>query len=447
MGMDIGRLLKRETQLNVIAYGLIVVLIATIGLLVFMVLAGIQIPESWLLRDQIFRILAVGLLLMVILYLADQHRRLRAELVEAHTELEAAHRDIAASCDRLAFSHRAAEIMTAFAHEDGLRLVLAESVQHFAVDAAAVVGDDIAITTADGVDAAEAQSAVLAAAVQAVTAGKPLSVALSDTGSIAIAVPLRVRGRLKSVAALWRREQAFTDDELEGLGLVARVIELGMENRILLAEVQSQLSGTLRAMVDLVEHRRPDYTTHSAHVSDYAVEVGRALGIREEEILQVRLAAMLHDVGMLEVPESILDAPRSLTDQETAEVRKHPQNGADLAKMANFGRTVQEGILYHHERLDGSGYPRGLVGEAIPLVARILAVCDSYVAMTSSRPHRQQSTPMAALSRLRAGAGRAYDPRVVREFIRTQVTVVSDGGAAPEPVDEQADLQLVASHA
>jgi HD-GYP domain-containing protein (c-di-GMP phosphodiesterase class II) len=91
---------------------------------------------------------------------------------------------------------------------------------------------------------------------------------------------------------------------------------------------------------------------------------------------------------------------------------------------------VQVGVLYHHERLDGSGYPEGLTGEQIPLPARILAVADSYVAMISDRPHRPKMTPIAALNELRAGAGTAYDPRVVREFIRAQAAVLAGEQAA-----------------
>jgi HD-GYP domain-containing protein (c-di-GMP phosphodiesterase class II)/Flp pilus assembly pilin Flp len=426
MGTDIRRLLKRETQLNVIAYTLIVALIAAVGVLVFVIMAGIQLPQFWLLNDQIFRTLAAGLLLMVILYLVDQHNRLRHQLVEAHSELEVARESIADSYERLAFSHRAAEIMTSLAQDDGLREVLAESLDHFAVEAAAVVGEDITITTAEGVDSSEAQSAVLDAALETVRAGKPMSVSVGEGGSIAIAVPLRIRGQLKSVVALWRRDTAFTDDELEGLALVARIIELGMENRLLLAEVREQLSGTLRAMVDLVEHRRPNYIPHSTRVAEYATMVGKSLGMPEDETAELRLAAMLQDIGMLEVPEAILNAPRALTAEELMEMRKHVQNGANLAKIANFGGIVQDGVLYHHERLDGSGYPRALKGDAIPLVARILAVCDSYVAMTSERPHRPKMSAIAALNELRVGAGSIYDMRVVREFIRTQAKALSD---------------------
>jgi HD-GYP domain-containing protein (c-di-GMP phosphodiesterase class II) len=444
MSTDITRLLKREMQLNMLAYTIMIALIAAIGVLVFVLVTGVQLPDFWLLRDHIFRTLATGLLLMVILYLVDQHRRLRAQVVESHKELEHAREDIANAYDRLAFAHQAAEIIASFSQRDGLQVVLAESVQHFGADAAAVVGDDITLTVADGIDSKKAHAAVMQAALETVRAGAPLTVSIGDSG-VAVAVPLRIQGALKSVVALWRGGSGFSADELEGLGLVARIIELGIENRMLLDEVRSQLSGTLRAMVDLVEHRRPNYIPHSTQVADHAVQLGRALGMREAEVAELRVAAMLQDVGMLEVPEAILNAPRSLTAEEIAEVRKHPTKGAALARTANFGETVQIGVLYHHERLDGSGYPKGLCGEQIPLPARILAVVDSYVAMTSDRPHRPKMTAIAALNELRAGAGTAYDPRVVREFVKAQASelagdhpaiAVTPGGAvqihAPE---------------
>lgn len=433
MSGDVKGLLRREFQLNLIAYVIIITLIVAIGVLVFMALAGVQPPDVWLLRNDIFRTLAMGLLLMVILYLVDQHRRLRGQLIEAHNELERAQTDIEAAYDRLAFSHHAAEIMTSLAQEDGLKAVLGESVKHFAADAAAVVGDDIVITTAEGVDAHEAQSAVLQVALETVRQGKPLSSASDESGSTALAVPLRIRGQLKSVVALWRRDHDFSASELEGLGLVARIIELGMENRLLLEEVKMQLSGTLRAMVDLVEQRRPNYIPHSTRVSQYAVAIARSLGLREDEVNDLRLAAMLQDVGMLEIPEGILNAPRRLTAEEQIEVRQHAKKGAQLAKIANFDPTVQNAILSHHERLDGSGYPGGLKGDDIPLTARILAVCDSYVAMTSDRPHRPRMSAISALNELRSGAGSVFDSRIVREFIRIQAEALVEDGTAMSP--------------
>jgi HD-GYP domain-containing protein (c-di-GMP phosphodiesterase class II) len=430
MATDVGKLLRREFQLNVISYVIILALIGAVAVLAFMALAQIQPPDMWLLRNDLFRTMVTGFLLVVILYLMDQHRRLRRQLLATHHELETAQVEIAAAYDRLAFSHRAAEVMTSLAQEDGLKVVLTESMRHFMADAAAVVGDDITIITDEGVDKHAAQSSVLHVALETVRAGKPLS-SKSDTAGAALAIPLRIRGQLKSVVALWRSSDEFTEDELEGLGLVARIIELGMENRLLLDEVRSQLSGTLRAMLDLVEQRRPNYIPHSTRVAEYAVSIGKAMALREDEVNDLRLAAMLQDVGMLEVPESILNAPRRLTADEQMEVRQHARKGAKLAKLANFDPVVQDAILAHHERLDGTGYPRGLKGDEIPLAARILAVCDSYVAMTSDRPHRPRTSAIGALNELRDGAGTIFDTRVVREFIRVQADRLAEEAAAP----------------
>lgn len=420
MGTDIRGLLRREFQLDLIAYVVIITLLSATGLLVFMTMAGIKPPEMWLLSNDIFRTLATGLLLMVILYMVDQHRGLRAQLLQAHVELEQAQRDIAGAYDRLAFSHRAAEVMTSLAKADGLRVVLSESVAHFNADAAAVIGDDLTILTADGIDPNRAQSELLRVALETVRAGKPFSSQVNETGGGALAVPLRIRGELQSVVALWRHDGEFDSDQLEGLSLVARIIELGMENRLLLDEVRTQLSGTLRAMVDLVERRKPRYIDHSNHVAQYATAVGRAMGLRNKEVDNLRLAAMLQDIGMLEIPESIVGAPRNLTAEELMQVCQHAAKGAELARTARFDTVVQEAIASHHERFDGSGYPRGLKGDQIPLATRILAVCDSYVTMTSERPHRVAMSPAAALAELRASAGVLYDARVVREFYGIQ---------------------------
>jgi HD-GYP domain-containing protein (c-di-GMP phosphodiesterase class II) len=430
MSNDVQRLLKREGQLNALSYVVILGLLAVAALLTFMVITRTDVPgEWWLLQSDAFRVLSTGLLLMVILYLIDQHRRLRTALLESHHELETARDETQSAYDRLAFSHHAAEIMTSLAEEDGLRRVLIDSLAHFEAEAAAVVGDDIEMITLDDVDSERANQAILEAALETVRAGTPLSIGTQKDGSTAIAVPLRIRGQLRSVVCLWRRAGEFPQDQLDGLGLVARIIELGMENRMLLEDTESRLQGTLRAMVDLVESRRPNYIPHSTLESRFAVAVGHAMGMREEELADLRLAAMLQDVGMLQVPEAVLEAPRPLSAEEHAEMHKHARLGADLAQVANFGPRVQQAILSHHERLDGSGYPDGLKGDEIPVAARVLAVCDAYVAMTSNRPHRARMSSFEALAELRAKSGTDFDPRIVREFMRAH----SAGIGGPEP--------------
>jgi len=414
MNQDLRAVIRREGQLNLLAYIIILVLIAVTGLLVFIQLSGLDLPDLWLLKNDIFRTVFTGLMLMVILYMVDQHARLRQELVAIHDDLESTKSDLQSSFDRLAFAHRAAEIMATHTHENGIEQVLRESVGYFGADAAAVVGDDIDMVSQDGVSYDDAQQAVMRVALEAVRAGKPLTSASSVDGSAsALAVPLRVRGRLDRVACLWRREGCFTDESLEGLQLVARILEMSIENRELLDEVREQLQGTLMALSNLVELRQPDYMNHSKKVADYAVSVGVTLGLTQHDIAELRLAAVLHDVGMLEVPLEIISANRPLTAEETMIVRHHPVSGARIVKTARFGEQVQQAVLAHHERLDGTGYPNGVRGDRIPLLARIIGVCDSYNAMIHARPHRQALTSEAAIAELTAGAGKRFDAQVV----------------------------------
>jgi len=413
MDHELRAVIKREGQLNLLAYIVILALISVTGLLVFMQLAAIELPDLWLLKNDIFRTIVTGLLLMVILYMVDQHGRLRRELVSIHDDLESAQSDLQVAYDRLAFAHRAAEIMVSHTHESGIEQVLSEAVGYFGADAAAIVGDDVNMVSQDDVPHEDAQQAVMRVALEAVRAGKPLSSASAADGSSALAVPLRVKGRLDQVACLWCRAGTFTDESLQGLQLVARILEMSIENRVLLDEVREQLQGTLMALSSLVELRQPDYTNHSTKVAEYAVSVGVTLGLTQNDIADLRLAAILHDVGMLEVPLEIISANRPLTAEETMIVRHHPVSGARIVKTARFSDQVQQAVLAHHERLDGTGYPNGSRGDRIPLLARVIAVCDAYNAMTHARPHRPALTPDAAVNELLSGAGRVYDAQVV----------------------------------
>lgn len=174
-------------------------------------------------------------------------------------------------------------------------------------------------------------------------------------------------------------------------------------------------------MIGLVEQRLPDYGAHSERVADYAVATGRQMGLAEDEIEDLHTAGLLHDVGMLNVPEAILASPRRLEPEELAVLRGHPEHGAELTATANFGPRVQDAIASHHERVDGTGYPEGLSGDAIPLASRILTVCDAFVALISDRPHRARVSEEEAVEVLRASAGTHYDEAVVESFIAARL--------------------------
>lgn len=426
---DVRQVLRREGQLNAIAYTVIILLLGMIAALIVPLVSNIGIPELSVLGNQLARTLFMGMMLMFVLYLVDQHRKLRGELLETHNRLELANQEITSAYERLSFAQHTASVMTSLADPNGLERILSDAARHFGADAAAVVGEDVTIIAEGGVEVAHAESAVLQVALDVVRAGKAMATKESAHGGDAIAVPLRIRGELKSVVCLWRQGGAFPTDQLEGLILMARIIELSLENRSLLEGVKDQLAGTLSVLSMLIDQRLPDYAHHSSRLAEHAVAVGRSIGLSHRELTDLKISALLADVGMLQISESVLAADHDATPAEIDQVRLHPAKGAEVAKSANFSATVQEAIHGHHERLDGSGYPRSRKGDAIPVAARILAVCDVYDSMTTPRPGRPRYTPVQAVSTLMRGAGSHYDAEVVRAFMQVvghDVTGVAD---------------------
>jgi HD-GYP domain-containing protein (c-di-GMP phosphodiesterase class II) len=165
------------------------------------------------------------------------------------------------------------------------------------------------------------------------------------------------------------------------------------------------------------ELRRVGYRPHARCVNGHLAEVtARALGLSEPTIARVRLATLLCDVGRDQIPREILDKQGPLDDQEWELIRRQPELGAALLSEISFD-DIREWILCHHERPDGRGYPRGLVGDQIPLEARIVAVIDAYTAMRGDRPYRAARTHEDACRELRRCAGSQFDGAVVKAFL------------------------------
>jgi diguanylate cyclase (GGDEF)-like protein len=169
-----------------------------------------------------------------------------------------------------------------------------------------------------------------------------------------------------------------------------------------------------------------DAHEHAATVGRYAREIGHQLGYPQEELENLMLAGILHDVGKVGIPSSIVLKPRPLDHAEWDEMRKHPEIGASMLEGVNLPQ-IAEWVLYHHERPDGRGYPRGLEGDEAPLEARILAVADAYEAMTHDRVYRPALGPGAAWRELEQGAGSQFDEEVVEAFHRV---LKAEGGPA-----------------
>jgi len=188
-----------------------------------------------------------------------------------------------------------------------------------------------------------------------------------------------------------------------------------------------------------------DQTTHG-HVRRtqiYASEMGRLLKVGGKEVQALFAGALLHDIGKLAVPEYILNKPGKLTEAEFAKMKIHPTVGGDILRRVNFPYPVEDIVRYHHEKWDGSGYPKGLKGEAIPLVARIISVVDFYDATRCDRPYRKGMKREESLALLRSMASTAFDPRVVDVFIAHVEEF--DQMIAAEDIQEQVDSEIAAN--
>jgi diguanylate cyclase (GGDEF)-like protein len=158
---------------------------------------------------------------------------------------------------------------------------------------------------------------------------------------------------------------------------------------------------------------------HAERLKEINLKTAKGLGLSAKQMDELELLAVLHDIGKVAIKESILLKPGPLTEKEWAEMKKHPEIGYRIAQSTPELASIAEYILCHHERWDGKGYPRGIKGEEIPLLSRILAVADAYDAMTSDRPYRKAMGREEALAELERNAGTQFDPEVVSAFIES----------------------------
>ena len=175
---------------------------------------------------------------------------------------------------------------------------------------------------------------------------------------------------------------------------------------------------TIEALSLAIEAKDHNTHDHLRRVQTFAIQIGKDLGVDESELSAIRAAAMLHDIGKLAVPEQILSKPGRLTPEEFEKMKIHPVVGAQILDRVQFPYPVVPIVRSHHEKWDGTGYPDGLLGEAIPIGARILSVVDCFDALTSERPYRRAMSPDEAMDHLRTESGRSFDPRVVKRIER-----------------------------
>ena len=251
----------------------------------------------------------------------------------------------------------------------------------------------------------------------------------------AMCAPLVNRGRVLGVIYVdsTDRSNLYTKDDLALLAAMALKAGTCLDNARLYDDLRNLFYNTVETLVRAIQARDKYTSGHSARVSRYALLVGERLDLTTKEKHELYLASMLHDIGKIGIPDELLNREGKLTDEQLRQIRNHVNVGASMLKALGEMNPIIPLILHHHEAWDGSGYPDGLAGVEIPLMSRILAVADSYDAMTSDRPYRRAMSGTAAIEEIKRCSGRSFDPTVVDAFL----AVVGDKSAAPVEPEPQ----------
>lgn len=235
-----------------------------------------------------------------------------------------------------------------------------------------------------------------------------------------MAVPLFIKKKIIGVAEVLNKkgDRRFTPADQEMFVALGSQIAVAIENASLYRALDQLFMASIRSIVEAIDAKDPYTKGHSVRVVEYSMMIGEACGLARDELKNLEVSAILHDVGKIGIPDEILRKPGRLTDEEYEYIKKHPMFGAEIITPISQMKALMPNIMHHHERYDGLGYPNGLKGRKIPLFARIIAIADSFDAMTSGRLYRSKFTDAQACQELLDHRGTQFDARLVNVFIR-----------------------------
>ncbi len=252
----------------------------------------------------------------------------------------------------------------------------------------------------------------------------------------AICAPLMNRGKVLGIIYLDSTDKSnlYTRDDLSLLSAMALKAGVALDNARLYDDMRNLFFNTVETLVRAIQARDQYTSGHSARVTRFCLLIAEKLDLDTKAKQQLYLTSMLHDIGKIGIPDDLLNRPGKLSGEEIATIREHVKVGSSMLKAIGEMQPIVPLILHHHEAYDGTGYPDGLKGDKIPLICRIVAVADTWDAMTTDRPYRKARSREDAVAELKRCAGKNFDPKVVKVFLgilEEQSTAVLD--QVPQP--------------
>jgi len=254
-----------------------------------------------------------------------------------------------------------------------------------------------------------------------------------------LAVPVNVADDLQEIITVMRSSPAdrFYMGDVNLISALAKQVAIVIRNAQLFGEVRSLFLNLVKSLIAIVEAKHKYTRGHSERVHAVCDFLADQLELDNKTREALHWASLFHDIGKISIPDVILNKRGKLTDEEYDIIKRHPAEGYEVLSHIEQLHDALPGIRYHHEKMDGTGYPDGIEGEQIPLIARVIAVADVYDALTSSRSYRSEMSDEQALGIMRQGEGNHFDPRVLRVFLEKHDEIVqllgkTDAGASEE---------------